>query len=169
MPPALGVDQLFGITGIAAQLNLSSSLVKGLTYALVLHPIGTFPALSPLVSSPFYLDDCLPPSSFFFTAAGLGFLALIFGLLAHLRNFPVAFATWFVSFAALFAVIAFVFDIVLFSIAKSRIESVTAGANASLGNAVWMTLAAAILFIVAGCLFGVSSFFLAWLKIPQRG
>lgn len=36
-------DQIFGVTGLAARTGLSDTLVRGLTYALVLHPIGTSP------------------------------------------------------------------------------------------------------------------------------
>jgi hypothetical protein len=70
----------------------------------------------------------------------------------------------FASFGTFFSLIAFVFDIIAFSIAKSRIEKAQSSVSvvgvqgnvdtgASLGNAVWMTLAAFICLLTSGCFF----------------
>lgn len=90
-------------------------------------------------------------------AAAFGVVSVIFGLLAHMHGFAgTALTTCFASFAATFSLLAFVFDIAVFVIAKQRIESSSVGGSASLGPAVWMTLAAMVLFGLSGCFFGVS-------------
>lgn len=53
--------------------------------------------------------------------------------------------------------LAFIFDIVLFSIAKSRINAVQqsdVAIKASLGNGIWLTLVGFILMFTSGCFFG---------------
>lgn len=90
------------------------------------------------------------------TAAGFGAIATIFGLLAHIREFAVTgFSTCFASIGAGIALIAFGFDLALFIIAKKRIESASVGGTATLGNALWMTLAGTLLLMCSGCFFGV--------------
>ena len=49
--------------------------------------------------------------------------------------------------------LAFIFDIALFFITKSRINSIQ-GASASIGIAIWLTLAAWLLLFFAGCFYG---------------
>lgn len=57
------------------------------------------------------------------------------GLIAHLRGFgATCVTTCIASLAATVALLAFVFDIVVFLIAKKRIESAASGESAELGN-----------------------------------
>lgn len=56
------------------------------------------------------------------------------------------------GFAAAVALIAFIFDLVLFFVAKARINSV---GTASMGTAIWLTLAAWLLLFFSGCLYTV--------------
>lgn len=84
-----------------------------ITYLLILHPI----------------------------AAALAAVATILGLLAHLRGFgATCFTTCVASLAATVALLAFVFDIVVFLIAKKRIEAAASGESAELGNVSIRTL-----------------------------
>ncbi|KAH8930169.1 pali-domain-containing protein [Atractiella rhizophila] len=129
----LDADSLLNIGGLAKDAlgGIPNSLIKGLTYALVIHPV----------------------------AAAFGGIASILGLLSLIREFSgTCFTTCFASFAASFAWLAFIFDIITFSIAKSRINSSDTGdsttVNAQLGNAIWLTLTAAILLSLSGCFFG---------------
>ncbi|EGG05913.1 uncharacterized protein MELLADRAFT_87634 [Melampsora larici-populina 98AG31] len=112
-------------------LGISSTVLKNLTYVLILHPI----------------------------AAGLAVLAVIFGLLSHIREFSrTCWTSFFASLATTVALIAFVFDIVAFSIAKSKIvEAATnaVGTNAQLGLNVWLTLAAWVALASSSCFFCV--------------
>lgn len=113
----------------------SSNLIRWLTYVLVLHPVG----------------------------AGLGLIALLCGLLGHIREFSIVLsltATWLASLAGTITLIAFIFDMVVFTLVKNRINDaaqssggVTVDTAASYGNALWMTLAAFILFTMSGCCF----------------
>lgn len=123
----LDSDQVFGNN---TSFSLPNSLIKWLTYALIVHPI----------------------------AAGLAAASFLSGCISHCREFSTSrITTWLTSLATTVALIAFVFDIVLFSIAKSRINSASnndVGLQARLGNAVWLTLAGFILLFVSGCLFG---------------
>ncbi|GAA5927474.1 uncharacterized protein JCM15063_005911 [Sporobolomyces koalae] len=122
---SLNIAELLDINGRLS--GFSNSVLKWITYLMVLHPI----------------------------AAIFGVISVIFGLLAHMRNFAgTGLTTCFASFAATFSLLAFVFDIVVFVIAKQRINSSSVGGNASLGPAVWMTLAAMVLFGLSGCFFG---------------
>jgi len=101
------------------------SVVKWITYALVLH----------IVALAF--------------AAG----SAIFGLLAHVREMSMACCSIFVSgFAAVVAMFAFIFDIVLFFLAKARINAV---GQAEMGNAIWLTLAAWLLLFFSGCFYTI--------------
>ncbi|BGP14983.1 hypothetical protein JCM10213_007213 [Rhodosporidiobolus nylandii] len=122
---SLDAAELFGISEKIS--GISTSVLKWVTYLMILHPI----------------------------AAGFGAISTIFGLLAHIRGFAgTALTTCFASFAATFSLLAFIFDIVVFVIAKQRIESSSVGGSAQLGAAVWMTLAAMIMFGLSGCFFG---------------
>lgn len=123
----LDSDQVFGNN---TSFSLPNSLIKWLTYALVVHPI----------------------------AAGLAAASFLSGCISHCREFSTSrITTWLTSLATTVALIAFVFDIVLFSIARSRINSASnteVGLDARLGNAVWLTLVGFILLFLSGCLFG---------------
>ena len=55
---------------------------------------------------------------------------------------------------AAIALLAFIFDLVLFFVAKSRINAVKGG-SASMGTAIWLTLAAWLCLFFAGCFFGL--------------
>lgn len=97
--------------------------VKWLTYALVLHIVAL---------------------------AGAG-VSAVFGLLAHVREMSMTCCSTFVSgFAAVVAMFAFIFDLVLFFVAKSRINAV---GSAQIGNAIWLTLAAWLLLFFSGCFY----------------
>lgn len=89
-----------------------------------------------------------------YLAAGFGLIATVFGILSHIREFSVTgFTTCFASIGAFFGLLAFIFDIVLFEIALKRINAV--GANAMLGNAVWLCLAGTLCLMFSGCFFGI--------------
>ncbi|GAA5889950.1 hypothetical protein JCM8208_001177 [Rhodotorula glutinis] len=121
----LDVASLLGINGKLG--DLSDSVLKWATYCLVLHPV----------------------------AAVLGAISVVFGLLAHMHNFAgTMLSTCFASFAGTVTLLAFIFDMVVFIIAKQRIDSSSVGGQATLGNAIWMTLAALILFLISGFFFG---------------
>ncbi|GAA5841088.1 hypothetical protein JCM9279_000534 [Rhodotorula babjevae] len=121
----LDVASLLGINGKLG--DLSDSVLKWATYCLVLHPV----------------------------AAVLGAISVVFGLFAHMHNFAgTMLSTCFASFAGTVTLLAFIFDMVVFIIAKQRIDSSSVGGQATLGNAIWMTLAALILFLISGFFFG---------------
>ncbi|KAL1413306.1 hypothetical protein Q8F55_001062 [Vanrija albida] len=108
--------------------NIPSVISKALTYTLILHPI----------------------------ALAFAVIALICGLIDMIPGFSVlCFPTCFASIAGGIALIAFIFDLAIFFIAKSRISSVD-GASASVGAAVWMTLAGWLLCGFAGCAWGMA-------------
>lgn len=112
-----------GLVGNSLPINIPVVVVKWLTYALVLHIVAL--AL----------------------AAG----AAVFGLLAHIREMAMTCCSSCISgFAAAVALVAFIFDLALFFIAKARINAV---GTASIGNAIWLTLAAWILLFFSGCFY----------------
>ena len=112
--------------GITA-FNIPTAISKYLTYTLILHII----ALA-------------------FAAA-----ATVFGLLSHISSLSVlCFPTCFASIASSFSLLALVFDLVIFYIAKARIDAVD-GASASIGISVWLTLAAWLVAGFGGCAYGV--------------
>jgi hypothetical protein len=55
---------------------------------------------------------------------------------------------------AAITLLAFIFDLALFFLAKSRLNSVQGG-SATMGNAIWLTLAAWILLFFSGCFYGL--------------
>ncbi|KAG2369560.1 SUR7/PalI family-domain-containing protein [Suillus spraguei] len=115
------------LVGDNTSLQIPTVVVKWLTYALVLHIVA-------------------------FSLAGV---AALFGLLAHIREMAMTcFSSCISGFAAAVALTAFVFDLAIFFIAKSRMDSVSGG-SASIGNAVWLTLAAWVLLFLSGCFYGV--------------
>jgi hypothetical protein len=107
--------------------NIPTAVTKYLTYTLILHIV----------------------------ALGAAVVATIFGLLSHISSLSVlCFPTCFASIASSFALISLVLDLVMFYIAKARIDAVD-GASASIGIAVWLTLAAWICAGLGGCAFGI--------------
>ncbi|KAM6498635.1 SUR7/PalI family domain containing protein [Amanita muscaria] len=122
--PSIGYElDINSLVGNNLPVQIPQVAVKWLTYVLFLHVVA-------LVLS-----------------AGSAF----FGLLAHVREMSMTCCSTFVSgFAATVALVAFIFDLVLFFVAKSRISSV---GTASIGVAVWLTLAAWILLFFSGCFF----------------
>ena len=78
----------------------------------------------------------------------------IFGLIAHVCEMSMTCCSSFISgFGATVALVAF-FDIALFFVTKSRMNSIPEG-SASVGNAVWLTLAAALLLFFSRCFYGI--------------
>ncbi|KAJ3572207.1 hypothetical protein NP233_g3238 [Leucocoprinus birnbaumii] len=105
-------------------IEIPQVVVKWITYALFLHVIGLV----------------------------LAAISAIFGLLAHVREMSMACCSTCVSgFAAGITLIAFIFDIVLFFLARTRINAVNG--HASMGNAIWLTLAAWVLLFFSGCFY----------------
>ncbi|KAG8861162.1 hypothetical protein FRB96_003112 [Tulasnella sp. 330] len=101
--------------------SLVHTIQKGLSVVLVLHPV----------------------------ACGITFLAFFFSILAvilrHTRIWDL-FATITGILAAVLSTLVFIIDIVFVAIAKSRLHKDTEGvATVNWGNAVWLTLVAAIL------------------------
>ena len=78
-------------------------------------------------------------------------ISAIFSLLADVREMAMTCGSSCIpGFGATVTLVAFFFDIALFFVAKSRINSVIGG-SASIGNAVWLTLAAEILPFFSEC------------------
>jgi uncharacterized membrane protein YccF (DUF307 family) len=100
-----------------------------------------------------------------FKACGLGLIAALFGLLAHRREMAFTMtliATWFASLATLIGMLAFIFDMVVFTIAKQRInrasssnDAVEVSAAGAYGNAIWITLAGWLCFLLSGVAFRI--------------
>jgi len=110
------------LLGNNTQITIPSVVVKWITYALVLHIV----------------------------ALVLSGISAVFGLLAHIREMSMTCCSTCASgFAAAVALIAFIFDIALFFLTKSRINS-EAGGSATIGNAIWLTLAAWVLLFFSG-------------------
>lgn len=115
------------LVGNNSSIQIPTVVVKWLTYALVLH----------------------------IAAFGLAAVAALFGLLAHVREMAMScFSSCISGFGATVALIAFIFDIAIFFVAKSSMNSVSGG-SASIGNAVWLTLVAALLLFFSGCFYGI--------------
>jgi hypothetical protein len=107
--------------------DIPQAITKYLTYVLILHVV----------------------------ALALALASTIFGLLSHISSLSVlCFPTCFAACASTCSLIALVFDLAMFYIAKARIDRVN-GASASIGMAVWLTLAAWLLCGFAGCAYGV--------------
>ncbi|KIY73528.1 pali-domain-containing protein [Cylindrobasidium torrendii FP15055 ss-10] len=122
--PSVGYElDINSLVGNSLPIEIPNVVVKWITYALVLHIV----------------------------ALGLAGISALFGLLAHVREMSMTcFSSCVSGFAATIALLAFIFDIVLFFLAKSRINSV---GKASMGNAVWLTLAAWVLLFFSGCFY----------------
>lgn len=125
-----GLTLLLTNGGLSHPAAFSRSLIRWLTYALIIHPI----------------------------AAGMAGLSFILGVVSHFREFSQArLSTWVASLASTLAMLAFIFDMVAFTIAKSRLNSADSGdvaLAASLGNGIWLTLAGFVLLFISSCAFG---------------
>ena len=107
--------------------DIPTAITKYLTYVLILHIV----------------------------ALALALASTIFGLLSFISSLSVlCFPTCFAACASTCSLIALVFDLAMFYIAKTRIDRVD-GASASIGIAVWLTLAAWLLCGFAGCAYGI--------------
>ncbi|KAF8603958.1 pali-domain-containing protein [Ceratobasidium sp. AG-I] len=106
-------------------IQIPNVVVKWLTYALVLHIV----------------------------ALGLAGISAVFGLLAHVREMTMScFSSCISGMAAAVCLIAFIFDLVLFFAVRARVNKVEGG-SASIGNGLWLTLAAWVLLFFSGCMF----------------
>jgi len=103
----LGTSQISQIAGLSNSVikvrdhALKWLSMQGLTYVLILHPI----------------------------AAGLAGLAAILGVIGHIREMAplcIVSATWIAGLGSTISLLAFIFDIVVFTIAKNRINSTNA-------------------------------------------
>jgi hypothetical protein len=111
--------------GNTTKIEIPEVVVKWITYVLVLHIVA------------------------FVLAAG----SSLFGLLSHIREFSMSCMSSCMSgLASAVALVAFIFDLAFFFIAKSRINSVEGG-SATIGSAVWITLAAWLLLLFSGCFY----------------
>lgn len=119
------ISDINSLVGNKLPVEIPQIAVKWLTYALVLHIV----------------------------ALGGAAISAVFGLLAHVREVSMVCCSTFVSgFAAVVALFAFIFDLILFFVAKSRINAV---GSAQIGNAVWLTLAAWLLLFFSGCFYTI--------------
>lgn len=110
-----------------APFNIPTAVSKYLTYVLIIHIISL----------------------------GFAVLALLTGLMELIPGcVMMCFPTCLAGIAGGLALIVFIFDIAIFFIARSRINSVS-GASATVGAAVWMTLAAWLCCSFAGCAYGM--------------
>ncbi|KAJ3489613.1 hypothetical protein NLI96_g2013 [Meripilus lineatus] len=125
--PSIGYElDINKLVGNSLPVEIPNVVVKWLTYALFLHAVALI------------------------LAAG----SAVFGLLAHVREFSMTCCSTCISgFAAVVAMVAFIFDLVLFFVAKARINSIDGG-SASIGIGIWLTLAAWLLLFFAGCFYG---------------
>lgn len=107
--------------------NIPTAVSKYLTYVLIIHIISL----------------------------GFAALALLTGLLELIPGcVMMCFPTCLAGIAGGLALIVFIFDVAIFYIARARINAVQ-GASASIGAAVWMTLAAWLCCCFAGCAYGM--------------
>ncbi|KAI0003816.1 SUR7/PalI family-domain-containing protein [Russula compacta] len=126
--PSIGYDlDINQLVGDNTRIQIPQVIVKWLTYALVLHIV----------------------------ALVLATISSVFGLLAHVREFSMTcFSTCISGLGATVTLLAFIFDLAFFFLAKSRINSVNGG-SATMGIAIWLTLAAWILLFFSGCFYGL--------------
>jgi len=121
----LGVDPN-QLLGVTV-FDIPETITKYLTYTLILHIIALACAAA----------------------------ATIFGLLSHISTLSLlCFPTCSAGLASTVSLIALVFDLVIFYIAKARIDAVP-GASASIGISVWLVLAAWLLAGLSGCAYGI--------------
>jgi len=126
--PTVGYElNINQLVGNRTRVQIPQVVVKWLTYALVLHLVALIFAT----------------------------VSAFFGLLAHIREFSMSCLSTCVSgVGAAIALLAFVFDLAFFFVAKSRLNAVKGG-SATMGNAIWLTLAAWILLFFSGCFYGL--------------
>ncbi|KDQ20271.1 hypothetical protein BOTBODRAFT_27688 [Botryobasidium botryosum FD-172 SS1] len=129
------------LVGNNLPIQIPTVVVKWITYALVLHIVALI----------------------------LSAIAAVFGLLAHIREMSMTcFSSCISGFAASVALLAFIFDLVLFFLAKARLNKVPGG-SATMGNAIWLTLAAWILLFISGCMFSFGRCCISDRPRPPRG
>ena len=120
----ISLTDLNTLLGNDSRIQIPNVVAKWLTYCLVLHIVALI------------------------LAAGSAF----FGLLAHVREISATCCSTCISgFAAAVAMFAFIFDLALFFLARARINN--DGGQASIGNAIWLTLAAWVLLFFSGIFF----------------
>ncbi|KAH9964186.1 SUR7/PalI family-domain-containing protein [Russula dissimulans] len=126
--PSIGYElDIDQLVGNKTKISIPQVVVKWITYALVLHIV----------------------------ALVLATISSVFGLLAHVREFSMSCVSSCVSgVGAAITLLAFVFDLTFFFLAKSRLNSVEGG-SATMGNAIWLTLAAWILLFFSGCFYSI--------------
>ena len=113
--------------GNNTKIQIPQVIVKWITYALVLHIV----------------------------ALVLAAISAFFGLLAHVREFSMTcFSTCISGLGAAVTLIAFIFDLAFFFVAKGRINDVKGG-KATMGIAIWLTLAAWLLLLFSGCFYSL--------------
>lgn len=124
--PSIGYRlNINGLVGNTLPVQIPPVVVKWITSALVLHIVALV------------------------VAAG----SAVFGLLAHIREMSMAWCSTCISeFAAVITLFAFIFDLILFFIAKARINAV---GSAHIGSAIWLTLTAWILLFLSGCFYSL--------------
>lgn len=107
----------------ASNVNINSTVLHNLTFALIIHPIAGF----------------------------FAFVAVVFGLvgLAAASRVATIFMAIFVFFAGFLALVVFVIDMVLWNVVKDRI--IDAGNTATLGNANWFTVGAVAASLLSVC------------------
>lgn len=112
-----------GLLDLPLGIEIPQVAVKWLTYALFLHVVALI------------------------LSAG----SALFGLLAHVREMSMTCCSTFISgLAAGITLLAFIFDLVLFFVARARINAV---GSAEIGNAIWLTLAAWALLFFSSCFY----------------
>ncbi|KAF7970871.1 hypothetical protein HWV62_22690 [Athelia sp. TMB] len=110
-----------------SKLQIPNIAVKWITYALFLHVVALI----------------------------LAAISALFGLLAHVREMAMTcFSSCIAGFGAVVALIAFIFDLAFFFVAKSRLNAVSGG-HATIGVAIWLTLASWLLLFFSGCFYGI--------------
>lgn len=111
------------VPGADNTVNNLPGVLNNLSYGLILHPIG----------------------------AGLGFLAVVFGLIgiAAASRFATIMMSMAAALGALVTLVVFVFDMVIFNILRNRVRD--AGGDAMLGNANWLTVGAVVAFFLSMC------------------
>ncbi|CAK5262759.1 unnamed protein product [Mycena citricolor] len=124
--PAVGYElDINSLVGNNLPVSIPKVVVKWLTDVLILHVAALILAVA----------------------------AALFGLLAHVREMSMTCCSTFLSgLAATVALVAFIFDLALFFVAKARINAI---GSASIGSAVWLTLAAWVLLFFSGCFYTI--------------
>lgn len=115
----LGYNLDFITQNTSGDINVAGTLVKGLTYALVLNPI----------------------------AAGFSFLALLAALFSNTAMGVLASVLAFWAF--LVTCVALALDLGLFVTARHRLNDTSDNIFASFGNAIWLVVAAAACLLIA--------------------